>query len=283
MAVDSPARIAILGAGPIGLEAALYARYLGYDVDIFERGQVGQNVLAWGHATMFVPFGGNRSPLGLAALKAQDPNWSAPADDAHLTGREFTQRYLQPLAASDLLTDSLHLNTEVVALGRDGLLKDELADDPERGETDFRLLLRATRPHDHRRERLATADVVIDCTGTYGNHNWMGRGGIPAIGELAAQTHVDYGLCDVLGAQRERYAGRRTLLVGAGHAAASNLVALAELAAQAPDTWITWAVRRPCDPADPQPNTRCKKRSWNGKKRRGRPPKASLPQPSPTA
>ena len=27
MAVESPARIAVLGAGPIGLEAALYARY----------------------------------------------------------------------------------------------------------------------------------------------------------------------------------------------------------------------------------------------------------------
>ena len=38
MAVDTPAKIAILGAGPIGLEAALYDRYLGYEVDVFERG-----------------------------------------------------------------------------------------------------------------------------------------------------------------------------------------------------------------------------------------------------
>ncbi|HVW37886.1 MAG TPA: FAD-dependent oxidoreductase, partial [Pirellulales bacterium] len=48
MAVDTPARIAILGAGPIGLEAALYARYLGYDVDIYERGRAAENLLRWG-------------------------------------------------------------------------------------------------------------------------------------------------------------------------------------------------------------------------------------------
>ena len=40
MAIDTPARIAVLGAGPIGLEAALYARFLGYDVDVYERGKV---------------------------------------------------------------------------------------------------------------------------------------------------------------------------------------------------------------------------------------------------
>ena len=34
MALDTPASIAVLGAGPIGLEAALYARFLGYDVQI---------------------------------------------------------------------------------------------------------------------------------------------------------------------------------------------------------------------------------------------------------
>ncbi|MEC9117285.1 MAG: FAD-dependent oxidoreductase, partial [Planctomycetota bacterium] len=34
MAIDTPATIAILGAGPIGLEAALYARFLGYEVTV---------------------------------------------------------------------------------------------------------------------------------------------------------------------------------------------------------------------------------------------------------
>ena len=74
MAIDTPAKLAILGAGPIGLEAALYARFLGYDVAIFDEAEVAANVRRWGHVRMFTPFGMNRSPLGLAALAAQDEN-----------------------------------------------------------------------------------------------------------------------------------------------------------------------------------------------------------------
>ena len=96
MAIETPARIAILGAGPIGLEAALYARYLGYDVDIYERGRVAENILRWGHVRMFTPFGWNRSLLGLAAIKAQEPAWQPPSDDAILHG----SRVCQPLFAS---------------------------------------------------------------------------------------------------------------------------------------------------------------------------------------
>lgn len=253
MAIETPARVAILGAGPIGLEAALYARYLGYDVDIYERGRVAENVLRWGHVRMFSPFGHNRSPLGRAALKAQDGSWSPPSDDALLSGREFAEAYLIPLAESDLLAGGLHEHTEVVSIGRDGLLKGELAGEEDRGEVSFRLLVRSNRPDDHGRQRIAAADVVIDTTGTYGNHNWMGHGGIPALGELDAQPHVEYGLSDVLGADRGHYASRRTLLLGAGHSAATNLVALAQLAAQAPDTWITWVTRNVCDEKTPEP------------------------------
>ncbi len=44
MAVDTPATIAVIGAGPIGLEAALYARFLGYDVRIYERDAVARSL-----------------------------------------------------------------------------------------------------------------------------------------------------------------------------------------------------------------------------------------------
>ena len=37
---DTP-RIAVLGAGPIGLEAALYARGLNLPVTVFERSRIG--------------------------------------------------------------------------------------------------------------------------------------------------------------------------------------------------------------------------------------------------
>jgi hypothetical protein len=49
----------------------------------------------------------------------------------------------------------------------------------------------------------------------------------------------------VLGRDREAYAGRRTLVVGAGHSAAHALLALAELAESVPGTRLAWAVRSP--------------------------------------
>lgn len=249
MAMETPARIAIIGAGPIGLEAALYARYLGYDVDVYEQGRVADSVLRWGHVRMFTPFGENRSPLALAALKAQDPSWQPPGDDQRLTGREFAERYLLPLATSDLLADAISVQTEVLAIGRDGVTKSEQAHDELRGEHDFRLLLRETRADGHRGERYAAADVVIDTSGTYTEPNWLGACGLPAIGEATAREHVEYGLADVLGAQRGRYASRNVLLVGDGFSAATNLLALAELAGQAADTWITWVTRGGADEA----------------------------------
>src|SRR5690349_7681471 len=103
MAVDTPARIAILGAGPVGLEAALYARFLGYDVDLYERGRVAEHLQQWGHVCLFTPWSANVSPLGVQALAAQDPNWRPAADDALLTGRELVERYYLPLAQSDLI------------------------------------------------------------------------------------------------------------------------------------------------------------------------------------
>ena len=60
MAIDTPARLAILGAGPIGLEAALYARFLGYDVVVYETGDVAASVRQWGQVRMFTPFGMNQ-------------------------------------------------------------------------------------------------------------------------------------------------------------------------------------------------------------------------------
>ena len=101
MAIDTPAKIAILGAGPIGLEAALYARFLGYEVVVFEAGEIAASVRRWGHVRMFTPFGMNRSPLGLAAIQAQDETYQPPADDELLTGNEWIDRYLLPLSRTD--------------------------------------------------------------------------------------------------------------------------------------------------------------------------------------
>src|SRR5262249_21684447 len=93
------------------------------------------------------------------------------------------------------------------------------------------------------RERIDEADVVLDCTGTYGQHRWLGNGGIPALGELAAEPHISYGLEDVLGERQSRYAGKSVLLVGAGYSAATAACNLAALAEKHPDTWVIWLAR----------------------------------------
>jgi hypothetical protein len=95
------------------------------------------------------------------------------------------------------------------------------------------------------KELIATAEAVIDATGTYGNHNWVGAAGIPAPGEQAAAEAIEYGLPDVLGRDRQHYAGKKVLVVGAGYSAATTVVALAALAREVPGTEIVWITRQP--------------------------------------
>lgn len=238
MAVDTPARIAVLGAGPIGIETALYARYLGYDVDVYERDSVAAHVLRWGHVSMFSPFGMNRSSLGLAALQAQDEAYRPPADDEILTGRQWAERYLLPLAQSDLLADHLRPGCEVLGVSRRGLLKGDLPGGHDRDASDFVLLVRQDG-----RERYEAADVVIDTTGVLGQPNHLGPGGLPAVGETALRDEIDRICPDVLGAERDRFAGQRVLVVGGAYSAATTVVNLARLANEAANTRVTWATR----------------------------------------
>jgi len=88
---------------------------------------------------------------------------------------------------------------------------------------------------------------VIDASGVYGQPNWAGDGGIPARNELYLAPQLAYRLEDVLGTARGRYAGRRTLVVGAGASAATTVAALARLAAEAPGTQVVWATRAPAE------------------------------------
>lgn len=232
-------RIAILGAGPIGLEAALYARSLGLAVTVYERAQVGEYVRRWGHVRLFSPFGMNVTSLGRAAILAENRGHEFPADTACVTGREHLATYLDPLAKTSPLRDTLRRDTRVLAIGRRGLLKEDEPGDPKRSRQPFRLLIR----EGNKREQIEEADVVLDCTGTYGHHRWAGEGGIPAVGEIAAEPHIAYGLEDVLGERRATYAGKTVLVLGGGYSAAATVANLAALAEQQGDTWAIWLAR----------------------------------------
>jgi NADPH-dependent 2,4-dienoyl-CoA reductase/sulfur reductase-like enzyme len=233
--MTSPPRVAVLGAGPIGLEAALAAARRGWPCSIYEQAAaVGGHVRAWGHVRLFTPWSMNVSPLAREALGDAAPDGSGLA-----TGAELAEQLLRKISELPAVAPMLRLQTGVVAVGREGLLKHERIGSPQRCERAFRLLLRDVRDD---AERIEHADVVIDATGTYGSPNALGDGGIPAPGELAADASIRRDLPDFTREARA-WAGRRILLTGAGHCAQTAARGLARLAADAPQTSVVWAVR----------------------------------------
>src|SRR5438105_3296420 len=114
---DAP-RIAILGGGPIGLEAALYARNLNLPVTVYERGRIGEHLHRWGHVRLFSPFGVNTTPLGRAAIRTDQPKHDFPADADCITGRQHLAAYLEPLAHSSRLKECLRTDTAVLHIAR---------------------------------------------------------------------------------------------------------------------------------------------------------------------
>jgi hypothetical protein len=94
-------------------------------------------------------------------------------------------------------------------------------------------------------EQDVLARAVIDASGTYQAPNPLGAHGLFALGEQQLRTHIFYGIPDVLGAQRTRYAGKRVLVVGSGHSAQQTLLELAQLAEHEPATCLLLAIRRP--------------------------------------
>lgn len=234
---DSP-RLAILGAGPIGMEAALQAATLHLPFTVFERGRVGDHLHRWGHVRLFSPFGMNSTALGKKQLRADRPKHDLPADGDLLTGREHLSAYVDPLAQSPLLRDRIRTETAVLHVGRRGFLKEENPGDGRRGQQPFLLLLR-----NGNREYVEEADIVFDCTGTYGQPRFLGDGGIPAVGECAARPHMAWGLEDILGDKRGTYADKTTLVIGSGYSAATTVCSLAALAAKHPATWVIWLAR----------------------------------------
>jgi thioredoxin reductase len=235
MATSTP-RIAILGAGPVGLEAGLHARQLKLPFTIYEQGRVGEHVWRWGHVKLFSPFAMNVTPIGRQAILTVKHDHEFPTDEACISGREYVERYLQPLA--ELIRDRIKTETKVISIGRMGFLKHEFPGDARRGKAPFLLVVR-----DKNQERYEEADIVLDCTGTYSQHRWLGPGGIPALGELQAEPQIAYHLVDVLGEPKKEYANKSILVIGSGFSAATSVSALAKVAEEHNTTWITWIAR----------------------------------------
>lgn len=235
MAKSEPLRVAVLGAGPVGVEAALYAKACGFAVKVYERGRIGEHLARWGHVKMFTPFGLNTTPLGVRTLLREKRSRDVPGEAELLTGKQFREAYLVPLAESEELLESMHVQEVIVNIGRSSAAKKS---DPDERKP-FRLLVRNAGGI----ERIDAADVVLDCTGTFGTPNWLGDGNIPAVGEIAARQHIAHDLEDFSGDRKNLYAGKSIALVGDGYSAATTICELAALAEDHPATWVFWITR----------------------------------------
>ena len=249
--------IAVIGSGPVGLAAAAQLLERGLDPLVLEAGdEVAAGVASWGHVQLFSPW---KFSVDEAARRLlADTGWVEPESDDHPTGAELRERYLLPLAATDELAPRIRTGARVVGVTRRATDKMK---DARRDEQPFELVVEA----DGRREHVLAA-AVIDASGSLSEQNPVGSAGIPAIGEEQLADRIAYGVPDVR-AERDRYAGRRVLVVGAGHSAMNVLQDLVALRREAPGTRVIWAVRRAADD-----------QLFGGGKRDGLPARAALGQ-----
>ena len=228
--------VVIIGAGPVGLAAAAHVISRNLTPLVFEAGAtVGAGMRRWGHVRMFSPWSFSIDSAAKAILERY--GWSMPTGDEYPTGHDLVSRYLQPLAGTSELRPHVRVNTRVVSVARQD---HDLMKDGAREDAPF--LVRVVGP-DGEHDVLARA--VIDASGTIETPGTLGASGLPALGEREVANHIFYGIPDVLGASRHRYAGRRVLVVGSGHSALNALLDLARLADTNEKTRIIWAIRRP--------------------------------------
>lgn len=226
--------VAVLGAGPVGLAAAAHLIERGLEPLILEAGEgVGASFASYRHVRLFSPWRYNVDKAARRLLAGH--GWQAPNNEALPTAGELLDAYLAPLAALPGIASRLHLCNRVTAISRAGIDKVKT-----RGREDAPFLIRTSTAAGPR-EYLARA--VIDATGTWHTPNPLGANGLPALGEASLRERIAYGMPDVLGAGRARYAGKRVLVAGAGHSAAGTLLALADLAHEAAGTRLVWVTR----------------------------------------
>lgn len=220
--------VAILGAGPVGLAAAAHVLERGMLPLVLEQGDaVGLAVRAWGHVPMFSNWRYNIDAA--AARRLEGEGWKRPDPEAHPTGDDLLTDYLEPLGQS--LSPWLQLGRRVVAVSREGIDKIK---DAGRQKTPFVIETEGVAGREWYR-----ADAVIDATGTWFQPN-PGGAGRPVPGETG-NARISYGMPDVAGQDRSRFAGKQVAVLGGGHSAIGTLIALSDL----PATRVIWLCRAP--------------------------------------
>lgn len=223
--------VAIIGAGPQGLAAAAHLLERGIEPIVFEAGDgPASSVREWGHVRLFSEWPELVDPAAGRLLTGT--GWSAP-QGGYPTGSSWIGSYLSPLAKA--LGERVQYGTRVVGVGRRGR---DLLVDAGRADQPFTIHVRRTDGTEERFE----ARAVLDASGTWTTPNPAGADGLPALGETAAAEFLSYRIPDF--ANAARYAGKHTVVIGAGHSASTAVIELARVAKQHPDTKVTWVLRR---------------------------------------
>jgi thioredoxin reductase len=225
--------VAIIGAGPVGLAAAAHALERGLQPTVLEAGpEVGHAVRQWSHVRMFSPWEYNIDRACERLLRAS--GWNSPDPAQYPTGGELVERYLAPLRERTALEAHIRTSTRVIAISRAGFDKMKTSGREHapfevhyRNGTDKRLL----------------ADAVIDASGTWFAPNPVGANGLPAAGEDELAGRLVYGMPDVRGRERSRFAGKTVGVLGSGHSAIGTLIELVRLRDEALGTRVVWILR----------------------------------------
>jgi len=226
--------VAIIGAGPVGLAAAAHLLERGIDFRIYEAGaSAASGVAAWAHVRLFSPWSFLIDPAGRRLLATTD--WVEPDADRLPTGAELIEAYLGPLASQEAIASRIRTGSTVVSVSRQGMDRTRSAG---RSTTPFVLRIRTEGGLSE-----VAASAVIDASGTYASPNGLSSNGLEPLGADEVAGRVVHALPDVLGADRARFAGRHTTVVGAGHSAATTLIAIAQLARAEPGTRVSWVIR----------------------------------------
>lgn len=224
--------VAVIGAGPVGLAAAAHLhRYQQPFIVLEAGGEPGAAVREWGHVTMFSPW---RYMVDAAARELLEGTaWQAPDPEALPTGHDLVDRFVRPLAGHPAIAPHVRYGARVTSVGRKDFDK-------------VRTRGRDAQPFELRLASGETVEAraVIDASGTWGRPNPAASGGVPVPGEREHASRVAYGIPDVGGRERARYAGKRVLVVGSGHSAFNVVLDLLTLADTAPGTDVVWVMRR---------------------------------------
>jgi thioredoxin reductase len=223
--------VVVIGAGPEGLAAAAHLLERGLEPLVLEAGDgPAPAVREWGHVRLFSPW---PELVDMAAARLLGPSgWAAP-ESGYPTGAEWIERYLAPLAGE--LGAQVRYGARVTGVSRKG--QDRLVDAGRDGQP-FTVHLAGRGGQEERLE----ARAVIDASGTWRRPNPAGADGLPALGERAAASLIRYQIPDFT--VPEPFAGKHTVVVGAGHSAATAVIEAARIAAAHPGTTVTWVLRR---------------------------------------